>query len=64
MAPRWSYLLCFTYSAIIGKFKKCDGYQPKRVTPYMHALCHHVGDFIATYGSIKPFSCQGKSTYY
>ena len=34
-------------------------YQTKNVTPYMHAMLNHVGEFMNIHGSILPFSQQG-----
>jgi len=42
--------------------KDCDGYEPKRVTSYMHILSRHVSDFIEKHDSILKFSCQGEGT--
>ena len=34
-------------------------YQRKHVTPYIHALMNHVGEFMKLHGSIIPFTQQG-----
>ena len=34
-------------------------YQTKNVTPYIHAMFNHVGEFMEMHGSILPFSQQG-----
>lgn len=34
-------------------------YQQKHVTPYIHALMNHVGEFMQIHGSILPFTQQG-----
>ena len=34
-------------------------YQSKEVTPYIHALMNHVGQFMQSHGSILPFTQQG-----
>ena len=34
-------------------------YQRKHVTPYIHALMKHVGEFMKIHGSIIPFTQQG-----
>ena len=38
---------------------KCQRFQEKNVTPYMHTLAVHVPYFIKEYGNIKKFSGQG-----
>ena len=34
-------------------------YQTKNVTPYIHAMSNHVGEFMRVHGSILPFTQQG-----
>ena len=34
-------------------------YQRKHITPYIHALMNHVGEFMKLHGSIIPFTQQG-----
>ena len=34
-------------------------YQRKHVTPYIHALMNHDGEFLKIHGSILPFTQQG-----
>lgn len=36
-----------------------DVYHTKHVTPYIHALMNHIGQFMRTHGSILPFTQQG-----
>lgn len=36
-----------------------DVYHAKNVTPYIHAMFNHVGDFMTIHGSILPFTQQG-----
>ena len=38
---------------------KCEGFQKKRVTPYMHLMVYHIPVMIKEYGNIKQFSGQG-----
>ena len=38
-------------------------YQKKDVTPYMHALCSHVPEFLSLYGNIECFTQQGMEKY-
>ena len=40
-----------------GKFVAV--YQRRNVTPYIHALMNHVGEFMRVHGSIIPFTQQG-----
>ena len=37
-----------------------QGYQRKRVTPYMHIMVYHVPKMLRVFGNIKQFSGQGK----
>ena len=39
--------------------KFIDVYQAKNVTPYIHAMFNHVGEFMRAHGSILPFTQQG-----
>ena len=34
-------------------------YQRKNITPYIHAMINHVGEFMKIHGSIIPFTQQG-----
>lgn len=34
-------------------------YNPNKVTPYIHILCHHMGDLYDKYGPLNYFSAQG-----
>lgn len=34
-------------------------YQTKAITPYIHAMSNHVGEFMRIHGSILPFTQQG-----
>jgi len=36
-----------------------DGYDPEKVSPYMHLMVKHVPTMMGIYGNIKQFSCQG-----
>ncbi|XP_065895016.1 uncharacterized protein [Dysidea avara] len=36
-----------------------DGYQPNKITPYLHMVVHHFWYFIEKYDNVKQFSCQG-----
>ena len=38
-------------------------YLAKHVTPYMHCMMHHVGEFMALHGSIVQFTQQGLEKY-
>ena len=38
-------------------------YQQKRVTPYIHAMHSHVGQFIRRHGALLPFMQQGLEKY-
>jgi len=38
---------------------RCEGFQKKNVTPYMHCLVYHVPAVIKNYGNLKQFSGQG-----
>lgn len=38
-------------------------YQTKDVTPYMHAFCSHVPEFLSLYGNIELFTQQGLEKY-
>ena len=38
-------------------------YPAKHVTPYMHCMMHHVGDFMRLHGSILTFTQQGLEKY-
>ena len=38
-------------------------YLTKHVTPYMHCMMHHVGEFMALHGSILQFTQQGLEKY-
>jgi len=35
---------------------RCEGFQKKNVTPYMHCLVYHVPAVIKNYGNLKQFS--------
>ena len=38
--------------------KRFGGYFPEDITPYMHALCHHIPDLMERYeGNLMQFSC-------
>jgi len=37
----------------------CAIYQKKKITPYLHAVCHHLPDMIEKFGNINYFSAQG-----
>ena len=39
---------------------KCEGFQRKNITPYIHSLVYHVPEMIKKFGNIKQFSGQGK----
>ena len=39
---------------------KCEGFQRKNITPYIHILVYHIPPFIQRFGSVKNFSGQGK----
>ncbi len=39
--------------------KFIDVYQTTNVTPYIHAMSNHVGQFMRTHGAILPFTQQG-----
>ena len=41
----------------------CTIYQKKCVTPYIHALRSHVGQFLHQHGGIHAFTQQGLETY-
>ena len=43
--------------------KFIDVYHSDKVTPYMHAMMHHVGEFLRLHGSILPFTQQGLEKY-
>ena len=38
-------------------------YQAKDVTPYMHALCHHIPEFLKVYHNVAYFNQQGIEKY-
>ena len=38
------------------------GYEPARVTPYMHAMAYHVPHFMEKHNGIKKFTGQGRLT--
>jgi hypothetical protein len=40
-----------------------DIYPAKHVTPYMHCMMQHVGEFMTAHGSILPFTQQGLEKY-
>jgi hypothetical protein len=45
----------------LQKFLKV--YQGKDVTPYMHAFCYHVPEFLELYSNIEYFTQQGMEKY-
>ena len=47
--------------AWVDKF--CTIYQKSRVTPYIHAMHSHVGQFLRQHGGLLPFSQQGLEKY-
>ena len=49
---------CRARECIWGRNFLCV-YQSKDVTPYIHALMNHVGQFMQIHGSILPFTQQG-----
>ena len=43
--------------------KFCSIYQKKKVTPYIHAMHSHVGQFLRQHGGLLPFTQQGLEKY-
>ena len=43
--------------------KFCTIYQKARVTPYIHAMHSHVGQFLRQHGGLLPFTQQGIEKY-
>jgi hypothetical protein len=41
----------------------CQVYQINKVTPYIHAMHAHVGQFLSEHGSLLPFTQQGLEKY-
>lgn len=41
----------------------CKVYQRNKVTPYIHAMHSHVGQFLRQHGSLLPFTQQGLEKY-
>lgn len=40
-----------------------DIYHTRHITPYIHAMKYHVGEFLRLHGAILPFTQQGLEKY-
>ena len=60
---RESGILEFEAMAKAWVVKFCTIYQKARVTPYIHAMHSHVGQFLRQHGGLLPFTQQGIEKY-
>ena len=58
-----SGILEFEAMAKAWVVKFCTVYQKTKVTPYIHAMHSHVGQFLRQHGGLLPFTQQGIEKY-
>ena len=57
------YILQFEAMAKAWVDRFCTIYQKAKVTPYIHAMHSHVGQFLRQHGGLLPFSLQRLEKY-